>query len=74
MFKAKKKNPKQKRAFRKKEDEPEEEEDGGAMESIEKIKKKRKLLTDLQFKKGTDAASLLKGRVEEDEETLKKWF
>ncbi|CAB9500051.1 expressed unknown protein [Seminavis robusta] len=71
MFKARKRNVKQKGALRRKKDEEEEEEkstqkaqqeEDETAATIARVKKKRKLLTELQYKKGTDAASLLKGR------------
>jgi hypothetical protein len=73
MFKARKRNPKQK--LRRKEDEDEsnhtqdassktsqDDEENGTAATIALVKKKRKLLTDLQYKKGTDVVTLLKGR------------
>jgi hypothetical protein len=73
MFKARKRNTKQ-NLRRKADDEDEsnhtqdasknaqEEEENGTAATIALVKKKRKLLTDLQYKKGTDAVTLLKGR------------
>jgi hypothetical protein len=73
MFKARKRNPKQKGAIRRSRDDDDDDdnaknlssdmtndEEDATAETISRVKKKRKLLTELQYKKGTDAAALLK--------------